>query len=150
MAANNHTSVQAHRNDGHQVNVQHTSTDSPILPAENLRQLATIDPALVQWVVKQTELESAHRRSQEAKINWFILIERLSGVIAGTFVAVFGLATGGYLINIGHDWAGVGISGVGLATIVSVLVARRQPAKQEEEPLPNKPPKKVRSSNKAT
>lgn len=148
MAASNHTSVQAHNKDGHQLNVQHTSTDSPILPAENLRQLQAIDPQLVQWVITQTELESSHRRHEETKINWFILIERMSGVIIGGLVAVFGLSVGAYLILQGHDWAGVGISGVGLASIVSVLVARQQ-SKQKNEPS-NKPPikKKPRPQNK--
>jgi hypothetical protein len=74
MAASNHTSVQARNRDGNHLNLQHTSTDSPILPAENLRQLQAIDPSLVQWVINQTEQESIHRRKEEGKINWFILI----------------------------------------------------------------------------
>ena len=126
MAANNHTSVQTHSKTGHQVKLQHTTTDSPILPAENLRQLSAIDPSLVQWVINQTELEAEHRRKQESRINVFVFTERLSGIAAGTFVALFGLALGGYLILNGHDWAGLGISGVSLTTIVSILVTRKK------------------------
>jgi len=139
MAASNHTNLQASNKDGHLVSVQHTSTDSPILPAENLRQLQAIDPALVPWVLKQTELESAHRRKQDTRINWFIFIERLSGVLMGGLVAIFGLAVGGYLILQGHDWAGTTLCGVGLATIVSIIVTRKQaggnpePAKKPQE-----------------
>lgn len=129
MAA--HTSVQAHTNeDGKKFSLHHTSTDSPILPAENLRQLQQISPELVQWVVTQTELEAQYRRKENAKLNWFILIERLAGIITGTLVAIFGLGLGGYLILEGHDWAGVALSGVGLSTIVSILVARERNKKK--------------------
>ena len=124
MAASNHTSVKAQDSTGGQFHVLHTSTDTPILPAENLRQLAEIDHSLVAWVIEQTERESAHRRTEEKRINRFILFERLSGIIARTIVSCFGLGLGGYLIMHNHDVAGVAISGVGLASIVSVLVAR--------------------------
>ena len=135
MAASNHTHVQAHSSNGSQLSFQHTSTDSPVLPAANLAQLKEIDPSLVRWVVEQTEKEGAHRRREETKVSWFILLERLSGVIAGAFVAVVGLALGTYLILQGHDWAGVGLCGAGLASIVSVLVARHQ-ASAKPEPKP--------------
>jgi len=125
MAASNHTNLQAQNKDGQNLSFQHTTTDSPLLPAENLRQLHAINPELVTWVITQTEQEAGHRRRQESRINWFILVERMSGVIAGAGVAIFGLSAGTYLILRGHDMAGVGISGVGLASIVSVLVARR-------------------------
>ena len=141
MAGNNHTNVEAHNERGHRINFQHTSTDSPILPAENLSRLKEIDPALVMWVVEQTEKEATHRRKEESKINIFILIERLSGVIAATAVAIFGLALGGYLIMHNHDTAGVLISGTGLGTIVSVLVARRVKDKPD-------PPKKSLPKNR--
>jgi uncharacterized membrane protein len=134
MAA--HTSVQAHTNeDGQRLSLHHTSTDSPILPVENLKQLNEINPNLVQWVVKQTELEAQHRRKETAKINWFVLIEELAGMIFGAVVAIFGLGLGGYLILEGHDWAGVAISGVGLSTIVSILVARER---DKKKPAPTK------------
>ncbi|MFZ6690254.1 hypothetical protein [Undibacterium sp. SXout20W] len=126
MAASNHTNVQAQSKEGHQLNLQHTSTDSPILPAENLRQLQEIDPVLVGWVIHQTELEASHRRKQESRINIFILVEKLSGVAAGLIAAVFGLAMSGYLVMQNHDFAGISLGGVGLATIVSILVARHK------------------------
>jgi hypothetical protein len=98
-------------------------------------------------VTTQTELESTHRRNEESKINWFILAERMSGVIVGGLVAVFGLSAGTYLILQGHDWGGVGISGVGLASIVSVLVARKQ-SKQNDSPAEAPPKKRPPSRNK--
>lgn len=146
MAASNHTRVQAHNADGHQLDVQHTTTDSPILPAANLRELKDIDPGLVPWVINQTELESKHRRYEESRVNLFILFERMSGIIAGTLVAVFGLSLGAYLVMHDHDVAGVGISGVGLASIVSVLVARQR--SRSPQPSQNPQPKRMRQAKK--
>jgi hypothetical protein len=146
MGGSNHTSVQAHSKEGDQFNLQHTITDSPILPAENLRQLQAIDPSLVKWVVEQTEKESDHRRREDSKINFFIFFERLSSVLAGVVVALFGLSLGGYLIMNGHDWAGVGLCGTGLASIISVLVARHNANKpntrtNDSKPAPRRPRK---------
>ena len=135
-----HTDIQASEPDGRKVSVQHTSTDSPILPAGNLRELQQIDPTLVAWVINETEKEASHRRSETTKINWFILIERLSGVIAGAAVAIFGLGIAAYLVLQGHDWAGAGIGGATLVTIVSVLVShnkKSEPA-QPQQPSQNK------------
>lgn len=144
------TNVHARSSDGHHLQVQHTSTDSPILPAENLRQLQQIDPSLVSWVVSQTEQEATHRRREETRINWFILIERMAGIIAGTIVAIFGLGLAGYLVLQGHDWAGVGLGGVSLGTIVSVLVARNHKKPTSNEDPKKTPVKRARSKPKAS
>lgn len=110
---------------------ENTIIESPILPVENLRQLSEIDSALIPWVISQIECEAAHRRREENKVNSFVFIERLSGIVAGTFVAIFGLALGAYLVMQNHDLAGVTISGVGLATIVSVLVSKNKQTKDD-------------------
>ena len=129
---NKHTSVQAVNQQGEHVSIQQTSTDSPILPAANLQQLQQIDPKLVDWVVEQTKVEADHRRKNERQINTFIFIERMSGVIAGAGVAIFGLAVSAYLILHGHDWAGVAVSGTTLATIVTVLVTKDHQKKSSQ------------------
>ncbi|MBX9899405.1 MAG: hypothetical protein K2Y28_01360 [Burkholderiaceae bacterium] len=144
MAGNSHTNLRAVNGEGHQVSLQHTSTDSPILPAENLKQLYAIDPALVDWVIKQTSEEAEHRRQQESRINVFVLIERMGGLVAGLLVSLFGISAGGYIILQGHDWAGVGICGTGLASIVSILVARQKANEKNNRanPAPSKPRRK--------
>ena len=139
-----HTNLQATDPDGRKLSVQHTSTDSPILPAGNLFVLQQIDPKLVEWVVRETEKEANHRRSETTKINWFIFIERLSGVIAGAGVSIIGLGFAAYLVLQGHDWAGVAIGGGTLATIISILVSHNK--KSETPPQPN-PTKKSGKKN---
>lgn len=110
--------------DGHQLSLNHTSTDSPLLPAENLRQLKEINPDIVDWVLEQTVIEAQSRRGQERRVEWFIFIERMSGVLMGGFIAALGFVVGAYLIINGHDWAGVTLCGTTLTTIVAVLVTK--------------------------
>lgn len=132
----NHTNVRATNPNGQQLSVQHTTTDSPILPAGNLQQLQAIDPALVQWVVNQTEIEATHRRKETTRVNGFIFWERISGVIAGGVIALAGLLVSGYLAINGHDWVAVGIGGATLAAIVAVLVTRKHPGPSQEQTPP--------------
>ena len=132
---NKHTNLQASDASGHKLSVSETTTDSPILPVANLQQLQQLDPKLVMWVVDQTQIESNFRRSEQKRINTFVFLERISGVIVGALVAVAGLAVAGYVALQGHDWVAVGIGGATLVAIVAVLVTRRHPRQEE----PKKP-----------
>lgn len=133
-----HTQLRATNNEGHTVDVHHTSTDSPILPAANLEQLHRLDPSLVQFVVQQTQLEAEHRRAMQKKTNFYVFTERISGVVAGALVAIFGLGMGALAIIKGHDWAGATICGVTLVAIVSVLVTKKHSQKVDTPKLPVK------------
>lgn len=141
---NNQTNVKAIRPDGEMLHVQHTSTDSPILPAASLAQLKEIDPSLVNFVVDETAKEAAHRRKQESRINVFILVEKLSGVLIGGLLAFFVFGLGGYLILKGHDTAGVAICGAGLAAIVALFVNRQNNLTEQATNSPRRAPKNTR------
>ena len=140
--SNEHTRVQATNPDGGHLSVSRTTTDSPILPAANLQQLQQIDPKLVPWVIEQTEKEANFRRSETHRINSFVFVERISGVIAGAIVAVVGLIVAGYLVINGHDWAGAVVGGATLVALVTVLVTGKKGS--EEKPAPSKQLKKRR------
>jgi hypothetical protein len=109
MAASNHTNINVQNSDDDQPSDIHTSPDSPILPAENLRQLQQTDATLVPWVLTQTECEANHRRKSELRVSSYIFIERILGQVLGASVALAGLSMGSYLIMHGHDAAGVAI-----------------------------------------
>lgn len=143
--ANNQTNLRAVNPDGQTFHVQHTSTDSPILPAANLLQLHQIDPSLVDFVVAETGKEAAHRRKQDARINTFIFCEKLSGVLIGGALAFFVFALGGYLILHGHDTAGVTICGAGLVSIVALFV-NRQNNMTEQTKTKTEPARKPRTT----
>lgn len=143
--ANNHTQLHATDNEGSRLAIQHTSTDSPILPAENLARLKEIDPSLVSWVVQQTEIEAGHRRKETSHVNWFIFAERILGVILGAGVAILGLGAATYLALKGHDWVAAVVGGGTLATIVTVIVGYNKRNANEAlnvKPTPRRPKKK--------
>lgn len=131
---NSQTNLQAANSDGRTFTVQHTSTDSPILPAANLAQLKEIDPSLIDFVKDETAKEAASRRKNDALINWFIFIEKISGVLVGGLIAAFVFSIGGYLVLQGHDAAGVGICGAGLVSIVALFVNRQNNLSKKESP----------------
>lgn len=131
--SNTQTKLQATHPDGRQLHLSETTSDSPILPVAQLAELQKIDPALVQWVVSQTQLESAFRRSETTRVNKFIFCERISGVIAGSLVAIFGLGVAAYVAVNGHDWVAVAIGGATLATIVTVLVVRNESKENQDD-----------------
>jgi hypothetical protein len=134
--ANNQINLHAVNSDGNALSVQHTSTDAPLLPAANLAQLKEIDPRLIDLVIEQTGLEAAARRKTTDKINSYVFWEKISGVLMGGIVAIFGFGVGGYCVLQGHDWAGAGICGISLATIVGIFVTRKVP---KSEPAPEQP-----------
>lgn len=137
----NHTQVRASE-DG-TVDLSHTTTDSPILPAVNLQQLQQIDPSLVSFVVEQTKQEAEYRRSVHKTTNLYIFIERVSGVFAGALVAVFGLLAGAYCIIEGHDVAGAAICGVTLVAMVTVLVTKKKPDEESiQKPATKRNPRR--------
>lgn len=148
--ANNHLNLQATNKDGQSVSLQHTSTDSPILPAANLEHLQRIDPALVPFVIDQTALEATSRRKALIQYNRFVFIERISGVVMGGAVAILCFAMGGYIILQGHDWAGVAMCGTTLATIVTVIVNKDRLASKQPGDTASKKPRPARAKKQIT
>lgn len=131
LSMGNHTVVQAGNKEGEHLSVQHTSTDSPILPAENIRQLQNIDPNLVSFVIEQTAKEAEFRRTESKRINTMVFTERISGVVAGAIIAIVVFTFGFLLILKGHDWAGVALCGAALVSIISIFVTKKISEKPE-------------------
>ena len=141
---NQQTEVHAASRDGEQVSVRHTSTDSPLLPAANIRELREIDPALVDFVIEQTKQEADFRRAEHKRTNTFVFVERVSGVFAGALIAIVVFCLGAYLVINGHDWAGVVICGSALVSIISIFVAKKVTEKSMGDTVAIPPQKKQR------
>lgn len=139
-----HTTAQATSPDGQHVVVQQTATDSPLLPAANLRQLAEIDPKLVDWVVQQTEKEADFRRGENRRVNSMLFTERLVAVAAASILTVFGLAACIYLAMNGHDGVAATIAATTIVGVVTAVITGRTPKepKQAEPRAQNKPARK--------
>ena len=100
--------------------VQDNHSDAPLLPINGIERLHAIRPDRVDWVFEQTEIESNNRRSEQRRVNTFVFVERIVGILAALGMGVAGIGGAVYLGLSGHDWlAGV----IGAATIGTLAVA---------------------------
>lgn len=126
--ASNHTRARAHKGE---VVVSSTTTDSPILPIEQIERLKEIAPHRVDWVFDQTQLESESRRSEAKRINTMVFIERMAGLTFALAVAIIGLGAAVYLAIQGKEVTASIIGGGTLVGLVTSFVAgRKQPEKK--------------------
>ncbi|MCM8624155.1 MAG: hypothetical protein NFW16_21055 [Candidatus Accumulibacter sp.] len=100
--------------------VQDNHSDAPLLPITGIERLHAIRPDRVDWVLEQTQIEAETRRSEQRRINKFVFIERIAGIVAAASIGLCGIAGGIYAGLQGHDWLG-GI--VSTATIGTLAVA---------------------------
>ena len=119
------THVRAQNDRGQSLQVSQHETDSPILPVPQLEQLHNFRPDLVDWVTAQTEKEAEHRRAREDKVNGYVFFERISGIVGGVLISMFGLGISAYVALHGQPWVAGVIGGGTLVGIVGVLVQGR-------------------------
>ena len=126
--SNSHTKMQARRG---QVDVSSTTTDSPILPIEQIERLREIAPHRVEWVFDQTQIESNSRRTETKRINTMLFVERMAGLIFALLISVLGIGAAVYLALQGKEITASIIGGGTLVGLVTAFVAgRKQEAKK--------------------
>lgn len=106
----------------HELTVQDHESDSPLLPISQIERLHTIRPDKVDWIFEQTEAESIARRKQAARINTFIFVERLIGLLLGFTVAIAGMGGAIWLAYMEREIAASVIGGTTLVSLVSTFV----------------------------
>ena len=127
-----HTQVKAQNHNGNSLQLTQHETDSPVLPVAQLEQLHAFRPDLVDWVRDQTENEAVARRERTVRIDTFILIERVAGLVAGTLISCVGIGAAVFLAI--HEQATVAcvIGGGTLVGLVTVLVQGKKSMKSDE------------------
>ena len=126
--SNSHTKVQARRG---QVDVSSTTTDSPILPIEQIERLREIVPHRVEWVFDQTQIESNSRRTETKRINTMLFVERMAGLIFALLISVLGVGSAVYLALQDKEITASIIGGVTLVGLVAAFIeGRKQEAKK--------------------
>ncbi len=108
------------------LDVSQTTTESPLLPIEQIAQLKQIDPARVDWVFEQTQVESTERRREVRRINTMVFIERIAGLFFALIIAFAGLGVAAYLAISGHDWVAGVIGGTTLVGLVTAFIAGKK------------------------
>ena len=127
-----HTQVKAHNPNGNSVQLTQHETDSPVLPVAQLEKLHVFRPDLVDWIRDQTEKEAQARRVRTVRIDTFILIERIAGLVAGTLISCLGMGAATFLALNGQFTVACVIGGGTLVGLVTVLVQGKKSAKPDD------------------
>ncbi len=122
--ATRHTQLKS-RDGDREISATNTVTDAPIVPIEQLERMHAFRPDLVDWYIQETSFEAQKRREGRDRVNLYVFIERVLGLIFGLLVAVLGIGGGIYLGLHGRDVAASIIGGGSLATIVSAFIYGR-------------------------
>lgn len=118
-----HTQVRANRNE---VAVSHTTTDSPLLPVEQIERLKEIAPDRVNWVFEQTQIESESRRAENKRINTMVFAERIAGLVFALLIALVGIGASVYLAMNNHELTASVIGGTTLVGLVTAFIVGKR------------------------
>lgn len=125
MAGGRHNSVRV-KDGNREVAATSTTTDAPLLPVDQIERLAAIRPDCVDWVLDQTQCESDHRRSEVTKINRYIFVEKLAGLVFALLIAIAGLGAAVYLAMNGREVTASVIGGSTLVGLVASFIAGKK------------------------
>lgn len=91
---------------GGEMVVQDNHSDAPLLPIAGIERLHNIRPDRVDWVFDQTQIEAETRRKEQHRINTFVFIERILGMVFAFSIGAFGILGGIYAALHDHEWIG--------------------------------------------
>lgn len=110
-----------------------------------MERLHQFRPDLINWVIQQTQSEADRRWKRQTRVDWFVLVERIGGLILGFLIAALGLGAAMYLAMNNHETTASVVGGGTLVGIVTALVRGRRAKPQEPSPLPAQPQKKKKN-----
>jgi hypothetical protein len=123
--ANNQTRVNAKQ--GGDLAIHSTTTDSPLLPIEQIERLQQLVPHRVEWVFDQTTKEADARRGENHRINTFVFLEFLIGQIFGFLIAVAGLGAAVYCAMLGQSVVAAVIGGTTVVGLTLAFITGKKP-----------------------
>jgi len=94
----------------------------PLPRPSDFSQYEAILPGAAERIVAMAERQAVHRQGLEKKVIDSDALQALVGTVFGLVIGLFGLGVAGYCIINGHDWAGVGIGGATLVSMVSAFI----------------------------
>jgi hypothetical protein len=106
---------------------------SDIYSPKTLKEYAEIDKRILDLAIQKYELtireyesEGNHRRKNEDKLITHSINMNKLGLFSSLGVTTLFWASGSWLIYLGHDYAGLGLCGAGLVSIVTAFLRYTQ------------------------
>jgi hypothetical protein len=109
---------------GSEMVVQDNHSDAPLLPIAGIERLHAIRPDRVDWIFEQTQIEAETRRNEQTRINTFIFVERIIGMLAALLLGVCGVGGGIYAALQGHDVLGGVVATTTIGTLAVAFLKR--------------------------
>jgi len=102
-------------------------TDSPIIPVVQLEKLHSFRPDLIDWIIRQTEIESDYRRKETAKLNGWIFLGRCVGQASALCIGLGGIFGGTYAAVHNQPWAGATIATAAIGVLAVAFLTGKSP-----------------------
>lgn len=125
--------VQAKNGKGEELAISSHESDAPILPIAQLEKLQQFRPDLVDFIIEQTKAEAEFRRATSMRINWFVFIERMIGMLCALLIGASGIVGGIYIGSRGQPWLGGVIASLSLGTLALGFLAKKNISPQQNE-----------------
>jgi hypothetical protein len=76
------------------------------------------------WIFEQTQIEADTRRREQIRVNTFVFVERMCGILAALSIGICGILGGIYVGLQGHDWLGGTIATATMGTLAVAFLKR--------------------------
>lgn len=103
--------------------------DSPMPAATELALLHKVRPDLVDSCMKEHHDEAEYQRTRFTRIDRFVFLERLLGLLAAVVLTLVAFWVSYLLAIAGHDWPSCVISGGTIVGIVAAILNRNRSSK---------------------
>ena len=104
-------------------------TDAPVLPMDQIERLKEILPDKVDWVFIEAAKEGTFRRDETRRVNTFVALERLGGILVGFLIGCVALFISGFLAIKGHDTVAAIVGGTTVIGLVTAFATgQRKPS----------------------
>jgi uncharacterized membrane protein len=112
----------------------------PLPPPEILCAYNEIIADAAERILQMAERQAAHRQELEAKVIRSDNFRANAGLWIGAGIASLSIGVGGWLIHLGHDWAGTVIATAVVVSLVGVFVYGSLSRRQERTAKTPVPP----------
>ena len=119
------TTARVKNRSGSEMVVQDNHSDAPLLPIDGIERLYAIRPDRVDWVFDQTQIEAETRRTEQKRVNTFVFVERMAGMVSALLIGVSGIGGGIYAALQGHDWIGGIVATTTIGTLAVAFLKRQ-------------------------
>ena len=105
-----------------QVQITARTWHGPLPPPDDFRGYEAVLPGAAERIMALAERQAGHRHRIELTESAAQQRRSSLGLLAGFVVAMTALGLGGFLIYLGHEWAGGVVVGIDLVGLVAVFV----------------------------